>query len=129
MAKVSTGHDRATLVAIGTGANGADCVPVSTANPLPVSSANGLAYTNRSMSLNGSSQQLMAANANRKALIIHNIGATAIGVNLIGGTASLTAAGNINMPAGASLYLTQYPPTSLVNVIGTNAANVTAFEG
>jgi hypothetical protein len=90
----------------------------------------GGAYTDRSIAnLSGSSEALMAANTARRVLIVHNIGATAIAVNLTGGTASLTAGGSINLAAGASLILSQYPPTSAITIIGTSNADVTAYEG
>jgi hypothetical protein len=41
MAKVGTGHAIAPITAIGTGADGADCLPVSNTNPFPVSVRSG----------------------------------------------------------------------------------------
>lgn len=95
-----------------------------------ISAPIGGTYTDRSIAnLSGASEQLMPANANRRILIVHNIGASAVGVNLTGGTASLTVGGSINLAAGASLNLTQYPPTSIITIIGTLNADVTAYEG
>lgn len=95
-----------------------------------ISAPIGGTYTDRSIAnLSGSSETLMSANANRRIFVVHNIGATAIGVNLTGGTASLTAGGSINIPAGSSLILNHYPPTSLITIIGTLNADVTAYEG
>lgn len=99
-------------------------VPVSTSQPL------GGAYTNRSIAnLSGASEQLMAANANRRILIISNEGATSIAVNMIGGAASLNTAGSITIAAGGSITLDTYPPTGAINIIGTLNADVTAYEG
>lgn len=91
---------------------------------------NGGTYTDRSIaSLAGSSETLMAANAARRALVVYNIGATAIALNLTGGAASLTVGGSIVLAAGGSLVLDHYPPTALIKVIGTVSAAVTAYEG
>lgn len=90
----------------------------------------GGAYTDRSIAnLAGTSETLMAANANRRILVIHNIGATDIAVNLTGGAASLTAGGSIKIATGGSLILDNYPPTGAITIIGTAAADVTAYEG
>jgi hypothetical protein len=88
------------------------------------------ALTDRSIAnLSGSSETLMVANPRRRILIIHNIGATAIAVNLTGGTASLTVGGSINLAAGASLILNRHCPSSAITIIGTLNADVTAYEG
>lgn len=90
----------------------------------------GVAYTDRSIaSLAGTSETLMAANTARRILIIYNIGATAIAVNLIGGAASLTVGGSMVIAAGGSLFIETAPPTALIKIIGTAAAAVTAYEG
>lgn len=88
------------------------------------------ALTDRSIAnLSGSSQTLMPANANRRTLIIYNIGATSVGVNLTGGTASTTVGGSIVLAAGASLILNRHCPSSAITVIGTLNADLTAYEG
>lgn len=90
----------------------------------------GVAYTDRSIaSLAGSSETLMAANTARRILIVYNIGATAIAVNLTGGAASLTAGGSVVIAAGGSLILDSAAPTALIKIIGTASAAVTAYEG
>ena len=90
----------------------------------------GKAYTNRSIAnLSGSSQTLMAANAAREILIIQNVAANNIGVNLAGGTAAIGTAGTITLPAGASLTLDNSPPVGAITIIGTANDDVTAFEG
>lgn len=108
------------------------------ATPVPVSgtvTANtvvpiGGAWTNQSIAnLTGASQTLMAANPNRRHLLIQNLDANPIGINLSGGAASLTAAGSIYLPQYGSLEIFNYPPTSAITVIGTANADVTAYEG
>lgn len=90
----------------------------------------GGTYTDRSLaSLTGSSQTLMASNANRRILLIYNIGATAVAINLTGGTASMTVGGSVVLVAGGTIILNSYPPTSAITIIGTLAASVTAYEG
>lgn len=90
----------------------------------------GGTYTDRSIAnLAGTSETLMAANTARRVLMIYNIGATAIGVNLTGGTASLTVGGSVNLAAGGSLLIDTYPPTGAITIIGTLNADVTAYEG
>lgn len=90
----------------------------------------GGTYADRSIAnLAGTSETLMASNASRKVLIIYNIGATALAVNLTGGTASLTVGGSTVLQAGGSLVLDTYPPTSAITIIGTANADVTAYEG
>ncbi len=88
------------------------------------------ALTDRSIAnLAGTSETLMAANPRRRILIIYNIGATAIAVNLTGGTASLTAGGSYGIAAGGNLVLDRHAPPSAITIIGTANADVTAYEG
>lgn len=90
----------------------------------------GGTYTDRSIAnLAGTSETLMASNASRKVLVVYNIGATSVAVNLTGGTASLTAGGSVVLQAGGSLVLDTYPPSSAITIIGTTNADVTAYEG
>lgn len=90
----------------------------------------GGTYTDRSIAnLSGASETLMAANANRRILIVHNIGATDVAVNLTGAAASLTVGGSIKIVAGGSLIVDHYPSTSAITIIGTLNADVTAYEG
>ena len=88
-------------------------------------------------SLSGSSTQLLAANANRKYLLICNIGATGdnIGVNLSGGTAAIAGTGTITLVPGsckefaiAMSYLPN-PPANAITVIGTSGQPVACTEG
>ncbi len=96
----------------------------------PVKTANtGSAFTNRSIAnLSGASEQLMAANANRRTLIIQNVAANPMAVNLTGGAAALNTAGSINIAAGGSLVLEGTVPVGAINIIGTANDDVTAYE-
>ncbi len=124
---------RVELRALAFGAIGEDAVPVDASNPLPVTGAitiSGVAYTDRSIAnLSGASETLMAANADRRVLGLHNIGATAVAVNLTGGAASLTVGGSVVIQAGGSIVLDQNAPVGAITIIGTLNADVTAWEG
>ena len=109
-----------------------EMVPVSVANPLPVAAGTGAggAYTDRSVAnATGATQQLMAANANRKVLGIQNNAANPIAVNFLGGAAALNTAGSVTLSPGQLLLLDNYPPVGVVNLIGTLNDDVTAWEG
>lgn len=105
---------------------------VAVTDPLPVDTGEVFqgAYTDRSIAnLSGASEQLMAANANRRILIVQNVGATDIAINLTGGAAAINTAGSITIGSGGSITIDNYPPTSAINIIGTLNADVTAYEG
>jgi len=88
------------------------------------------AWTNRSIAnLSGASETLMAANSARRHLIIQNIAANNMGVNLAGGTAAIGTAGTITITPGGGLELFNTPPTGAITIIGTANDDVTAFEG
>jgi hypothetical protein len=96
----------------------------------PLEAPIGGAWTNRSIAnLSGASENLMVANANRRHLIIQNIAANSMGVNLGGGVATIGTAGTITLTAGSSIELFNYPPTGAITIIGTLNDDVTAFEG
>jgi len=96
----------------------------------PLAAPIGGAWTNGSIAnLSGASQTLFAANTDRRHLVIQNIAANSMGVNLAGGTAAIGTAGTITLTAGAMLELFNYPPTSAITIIGTANDDVTAFEG
>lgn len=98
------------------------------AAPIEVVPSGG-AYTDRSIAnLTGASQALMAANADRKILVINNVGATSVAVNLTGGAAVIGGAGSITLLTNGTLVLDSYPPTGIINIIGTLNADVTAYE-
>lgn len=56
---------------------------------------------------------------------IYNIGSSSVAINLSGGTASLTAAGNIVITAG---NMWSGKVTNQINIIGTAAQPVTAGQ-
>jgi len=96
----------------------------------PLAAPLGGAWTDQSIAnLSGASETLMAANANRRHLIIQNVAANNMGVNLAGGAAAIGTAGTITLPALGSLELFNYPPTGEITIIGTANDDVTAYEG
>lgn len=102
----------------------ATAIPVTPTQPI------GGAYTDRSIAnLSGASENLMAANANRRVLVVSNESVTPIALNLTGGVAALNTAGSITIAAGGSITLDTFPPTALIKIIGTLNADVTAYEG
>lgn len=95
-----------------------------------IAATRGGAYTDRSIAnLAGTSETLMASNTSRRILIVTNEGATALAVNLTGGTAALNTAGSVTIQSGGNLVLDTYPPTSAITIIGTLNADVSAYEG
>lgn len=110
-------------------------IPVSTDQPLPVQQATspvggGITYTDKTItSATGSSQTLAAANASRKSILIKN-GASATGVNILGGTAAIGGAGTLTLQAYESLYLSGADcPVGAITVISTAGAYIFAVEG
>ncbi len=100
--------------------------PVSVSN-LPAQ--NG-AYADLSIAaLTGASQALVGVNAARRVLVISNVGATNVGVNLTGGVAAIGAAGTLTLLPGANLVIDDFAPTNAITVIGTLAAALTAYQG
>lgn len=91
-------------------------------------------------SLTGNSQQAVAANPNRKYLLLCNTAASNnAGVNFTGGTAAIggvgtytllpnNVAGSCKEYASGSSYLPA-PPTGAINVIGTSAQVLLCYEG
>ena len=80
-------------------------------------------------SLTGSSQSLMAQNMTRYVVIIENSGADNIGVNLAGGVAAIGGAGTLTLAPGGSIVLDTTAVGNAINVIGTAAQPVCAYEG
>jgi hypothetical protein len=101
------------------------------ATPVPVIASNtGAAYTDQSIAaLSGATETLMAANANRKILIIVNPSLATIWVNLVGDPAVASGAGSIPILPNGSLIIDNSAPTSEITVIGTVGDVVTAYEG
>jgi len=86
-------------------------------------------YTKTVVALTGSSQTLLAANANRSAFVVFNIdGNNSVWVDISGGTASSSTARTVAAGAdyGAGLQLT---PTSAITIQGTNGQSVVVWEG
>ena len=90
----------------------------------------GITYTDKTIaSLSGSSQTLIAANSARKSLLFKN-GATAVAVNILGGTAAIGGAGCMTFQAYEGFALTGADcPLGAITVIGTAANYIGAFEG
>lgn len=109
--------------------------PVTPATPLPVTAggvpplAGGLTATDKTItSATGSSQTLMAANANRRAVMIKN-GNSNTGVSLTGGTAAIGGVGTFTLGPLEGIYLDGAScPTSTITVISTAAAYIFATE-
>jgi hypothetical protein len=84
-------------------------------------------------SLSGSSQQILAANPQRKFLFIVNNGAgsNSVGLNLAGGTAAINGSGTITLAANGSFLIQANVPQiyNAITVIGTAAQSVQCFEG
>jgi hypothetical protein len=109
------------VTVIGGAAGSGTSVPVS---------FGGTAWTDRSIAnLSGASQQLAAANANRKILLVQCVGASPVGVNLGGGTAAMGVAGTITLQPGGSILIDAAAPLGAITVIGTLNDDLTAYEG
>jgi|ERR1700693_149504 len=82
-------------------------------------------------SLSGSSQQLVAANPNRKYLGVFNSGANTVYINSSGGTAATSGIASIGVAAGNALVwkLPDGLPRNAITIIGTAAQPVACFEG
>lgn len=83
------------------------------------SQAIGITPTDRTIaSASGASEQIAAANASRKGLIIQNTGNANCGVNPTGGTAAIGGAGTLTLlPSGS--YQPRIPTLSAITVICT----------
>jgi hypothetical protein len=92
--------------------------------------ANQGIFTQAAATVTNSSGQLVAANANRRYLLIQNKDASGdIYVTLTG--ADATTSNGIKIPAGGALELSNYCPTAAVYAIGSlaNNANIVVAEG
>lgn len=78
-------------------------------------------------SLSGSSQQLLASSGTRRFLMIQNIGANNVGVNLAGGTAAIGGTGTATLYPGGSLKFDGFVPTNAITVIGTSGQPLAAW--
>lgn len=126
------------------GGNSSQTVDSGT-HPLPVSSFGGgsattptttfnrnigvTTYTKTSVTLNGSSQTLLAASDTRNAITIYNPTVNAnIWVDISGGTAA--AETGMLIPAGYTAIITgSVVPKTAITVIGTNTQLVSVQEG
>lgn len=112
-------------------------IPVSTAQPLPVTLASipvggGIAWgapTAVAVTAGPASTTLVAATATRKAIIIWNpIGNAQMSVDIAGGTALLAT--GFPLIAGASLTLTGLEcPVGAITFIGTASQNLVYQQG
>lgn len=109
-----------------TSSNGASCLSVTAANPLPITgtiatgNAVGITPTDHTItSATGSSQTVMNANSSRHSLTIVNTGTANCGINPTGGTAAIGGAGTLTLfPGGA--YTPRIPTLSAVTAICTS---------
>lgn len=102
------------------------------ATPIPVTftaSAGSTVWTRTSLTLNGSSQQALAANATRKGLIVSNRLANAqIAYDISGGT--VTAINGLQLLGGLrDAYYDEQTPLTAITVIGTNTQIMDVWEG
>lgn len=96
--------------------------PVTVTNPI------GITGTDRTItSATGASEQIMAANASRRAVTIQNTGNANCGVNPTGGTAVIGGAGTFTLAALGS-WTPKIPPVSAITVICTAAQPIFANE-
>ena len=114
-------HSRRIIVA---GEAGATPIPVS------VSGAAGtIVWTQTSVTLNGSSQQALAANTARKGLIVSNrVGNAQMSYSIAGGTVALIS-GLPLLAGGRDAYTDEATPLTAITVIGTNTQIVDFWEG
>ncbi len=100
----------------------------SNSNPLFVADGVGATPTDRTItSATGASQQVMAANADRRGLLIQNTGNANCGVNPTGGTAAIGGAGTLTLLPGQA-YSPRIPTVSAVTAICTAAQPLYANE-
>lgn len=107
----------------------------TSSNPIPISSVTpiggGIIWgAPQNVTLTGSSQNLVTANASRKAIqIINRIGNSQVSYDLSGGVVTLV--GGIQMNAGfqRDWYTGSDCPVGVITIIGTAAQIVTYVEG
>lgn len=108
-------------------------LPISATNGLPTTNVasvgGGITPTDRGITnATGASQQIVAANAVRKALVFKN-GPNITGVNIYGGTAIIGGAGTKTLQAYEP-YVLEGPacPLGAVTIITTAAGNIACDE-
>jgi hypothetical protein len=89
----------------------------------------GITWTKTQVTLTGSSQTILAANANRKGLMVGNpAGNAALGVDISGGTAALDNA--LPLAAGEKISMIGGScPVGAITGIGTSTQKITVYEG
>lgn len=86
-------------------------------------------YVKTSVSLTGSSQQLLAANTSRVGFVIYNQSTNAnVFVDLAGGTVA-SETGILIGPGGRFSVTGSATPKTIVTIIGTNTQTVIVWEG
>lgn len=85
-------------------------------------------YTDRSgtITLGGTSQQLVAANATRNVLIVHNPSSGNLGIRFGAAAAAIGGAGTITIPPNATMIwdLDGEVPTQAVQIVGGTTGQV-----
>jgi len=85
------------------------------------------AGTNRSGTAGTTASQLAAANSNRQGLEIQNVSANNIGINEIGGTASIGAAGTYTLAPGGSIRVRTNRAVSVIAAAASSAYTATEW--
>ena len=112
------------------GSGGSNAVGPSHPMPVTMTSAVGaIVWTRTSVTLDGSSDTALAANATRKGLIVSNrVGNAQISYSIAGGTVTLI--NGIPLLAGArDAYTDEATPLTAITVIGTNTQICDFWEG
>lgn len=85
--------------------------------------------SDKSVTQTGSSTAALVANPYRNLLIIQNVGAANMGVNLVGGTAAIGGTGTLTLVPQGSLILTDKIIQNAITTIGTSTQILVIFEG
>lgn len=95
----------------------------------PTAARGQTAWTKAALLLDGSSQEMLDANADRVGFIVFNrIGNAVIDIDIAGG--AVTAGGGRTITGGNDYYFTGvYCPTGAVTVIGAPGQTITYWEG
>lgn len=108
---------------------------VTASNPLPTYNSGvapvggGITWTKSAVTMTGASGALLAANANRKGVIVSSTATNAsAAIDITGGTASLSA--GIPLAPSQTIFLTGSDcPVGAITQIGTNLQVLTVYEG
>ncbi|HZP98274.1 MAG TPA: hypothetical protein VFB13_01970 [Reyranella sp.] len=112
--------------------SGGVAIPVSASAPLPVQQVEpvgSITWTKSTVTLDGSSDQVLAANTARKGLIIVNrVGNAQVDIDIAGGT--VAAGTGIPLLAGDRLVFDgAATPLTKITAIGTNTQILNVWEG